>query len=86
MIKNFFTGKDGKYVVFQWPNPPLYLWLVSALIASFSQGNIQAGFSSIAAASIFAWAYLEITDGESPFRRLLGIIVMAVSIYGFFAV
>jgi len=86
MIKQFFTNKDGQYKIIIWPNPPLYLWLVSALIASFSQGNIQAGFSSIAAASIFAWAYLEITDGESPFRRFLGIVVMAVSIYGFFAI
>lgn len=85
MIKKFFTNKQGKYAVVQWPNPPLYLWLISTAIAHFSEGKLHDGFSSLATAAIFTWAYLEITAGESQFRKVLGIIVLASATYGFFA-
>ena len=85
MIKKFLANKQGNYKVVQWPNPPLYLWLICTVIARFSEGDIKTGFSALATAAIFTWAYLEIIQGESYFRKALGFVVVFAVIYGFFS-
>ena len=85
MIKKFFQDKDGKIVLGQSPNLPIIGWFVS-LVLSFAlhSGSISNGFKSLSSAFLLLWAYLEITDGVSYFRRFLGVIVAVVVLTGYF--
>jgi hypothetical protein len=85
MFQKFIRDKNGNVVIWQAPNIPLIGWLVFKLLSIvLSQGHLKDGFGLISSAFIFTWTYLEITDGASYFRRLLGLIVMAVLVVGFF--
>jgi hypothetical protein len=46
-------------------------------------GVMKAGFASLSAAFLFTWAYLEITEGASYFRRALGAVVLASVLMSF---
>jgi hypothetical protein len=47
-------------------------------------GVINAGFANLSTAFLFTWAYLEITQGASYFRRVLGAVVLAGVLMSFF--
>ena len=79
---NFFKDKNGKVVVWQDPNLPLYTWFFSSSLARIVRhGDLHVFFDIIAFGSIFTWAYLEIRFGASYFRRLLGLAVLCLSVY-----
>ncbi len=74
---HFWKDKKGNLAIWQTPNIPLILWFVSMVLAQLLQnGHVKSGILFISGAALFTWAYLEITDGESYFRRLLGILVL----------
>ena len=76
----FFKDKNGHVVLWQWPNVPLYGWIIFKLVGLVtSKGHFKDGCEQLAMAFLFAWALLEITQGVNYFRRFLGLIV-AVSI------
>lgn len=76
--KRFFQDENGRYVVMQWPNGPAYLSMASAVLARISRGTgSHQLFEYTTFGAMFLWSYLEITQGESPFRRVLGAGVMA---------
>lgn len=77
-VKRFFQDDNGRYVVAQWPNGPAYLAFASALQTRMTVGsNAHRLFQYTTFGAIFLWSYLEITRGESPFRRSVGASVMA---------
>ena len=76
----FFTDRTtGRVVVAQWPNAPLWLWIV-ATIAWRLTG--LAWLTWPARAGLLVWALLELTRGNSPFRRVLGAVVTAGLVLG----
>jgi len=80
--ERFFQDKDGKTVIMQAPNLPIIVWLVTTIAAKLlARGTSHAFFDIVAFGAIFTWAWLEIFKGESPFRRVLGAVVMAASLY-----
>jgi hypothetical protein len=84
-FNSIFRDKDGKIVIWQSPNLPLWGWIVSSLLGKvFTHGAVHAGFQHLAAASLFVWAYLEIRTGGSIFRRILGGIIMLGMVHRFF--
>lgn len=82
-MKNFFKNKDDQTVITQKPNAPIVAWFIFLLIGLLPLSQELSdlvdflGFSAI-----FIWASLEILDGNSPFRKLLGVVVMVFIIYG----
>jgi hypothetical protein len=84
--ERFYKDKAGNIVLWQVPNAAVWGWMgclvVSALLAP---GQLRAGFGLLGSALLFTWAYLEVTSGATYFRRLLGAVVMAVIVHGFFA-
>jgi hypothetical protein len=79
--KSFFKDKSGKIVVWQNLNLPIILWAGATLMSKLIKtGSLHSLFSIIAFGWVFTWAWLEITQGASPFRRMLGAIVMILSI------
>jgi hypothetical protein len=73
-LGRFFRNPEtGRVVVVQAPNLPLYLFLGASAVASF--GDV--GPARIVAALALAWwSIAEILDGDSPFRRVLGGMVL----------
>ncbi len=72
-----WKDKDGKLVLYQKPNTPIIVWAVSWLLTKvlpYGQWNFAAEL--IAYGAIFTWAWLELFQGTTYFRRLLGLVVL----------
>jgi hypothetical protein len=70
-------------VIFQKPNKPLIVALSAVLLTHLLHGNdwLHATLHAISTVAFVYWAYLEITFGVSLFRRLLGWLVMLLTIH-----
>ena len=66
------------------PNLPLAIFLVVTVARMVFQpaGTVGTAVSVIAGVSIVWWAVEEIVRGESPFRRVLGGVVLGGSVLG----
>lgn len=78
-------GKDGRVYVFQFPNFPLAGWLVCAVASHVATDSAGAGFSSLSTAFLAIWCYLEVTQGSSRLRRILGAMVAVAIVRSFFS-
>lgn len=77
------TSATGRLVFGQWPNPPLWAFIVGAIGRRvFSSGTPHAVFAVVATVALAVWALLEVATGVNPFRRALGAVVLAVVIAG----
>ncbi len=86
-IKDFCSNSDGNIVIAQAPNLPIIGWISSKLMSMLPINNtLQHGFGVLSMAFLFTWAYLEITNGDSSFRKLLGGLVMTFTIIIMFKV
>lgn len=76
--------QTGKVVIAQWPNVPLWIYVAATgtRIAAQPQGTAGTVLEVVAGAAILVWSSLEIVDGESPFRRMLGGVVLAATVVG----
>lgn len=73
-LSRFFRDKDGQVVVAQRPNLPLLVWLVATVLGRL----LDAGWlKAVAVVALAVWALLEVASGASPFRRVLGGVVLA---------
>ena len=79
-VERFFKDKDGHWAIMQFPNVPLAVWLalvvVNLFLHSQQVGHLQSGV-------LLVWAYLEITEGTSRFRKALGVVAAALSVASF---
>lgn len=60
------------FVVAQFPNLPLGVWIAATVIAKITSGTVESVSLAIAAVALSVWAYFELSDGVNWFRRLLG--------------
>lgn len=83
LFNRTFRDGEGKIVIAQMPNPPLWVWLSATLFKLFpftTSGNIHSGLDAIAFGALFTWAWQELFQGVNYFRRSLGLIVLLVAI------
>jgi hypothetical protein len=81
LIQKFFTGKNGKVVIWQTPNILLLGWLVFMILAKMlSQGDLKTGAQYLSFGLILIWAFMEILRGDSYFRRGLGLVVLILTV------
>jgi hypothetical protein len=83
----FRDRSTGKVVIAQWPNLPLIVFLVAAAIRRFAspEGTVGPVVSVVATAAILWWSVDEVARGVNPFRRILGGIVLVVTLVGLVA-
>lgn len=74
--------KNGNIVLFQKPNVPIILWAFFTIITLFISGTSKNISAYLAFGFLFTWSWLEITQGDTYFRRLLGVIVITYSLVG----
>jgi hypothetical protein len=66
-----------RFPIVQFPNAPLWLALAGALVARLVNGDVHAYARGVFYVGLSAWAWLELTDGDNWFRRLLGLVGLA---------
>jgi hypothetical protein len=73
----WFRSKDGKLAVGQPPNPALLVFIAAALIGLLDLSDRHATIvQGIADGALLVWALDELVRGASPFRRVLGAVVL----------
>ncbi len=77
-LRWLFLTKDGEIVVAQAPNLPLILAFVADVVSYLAKGQVQSVSDWIAKGLFGLWAVMEIGWGVNPFRRLLGVGVLAL--------
>ncbi|MGV9001819.1 MAG: hypothetical protein ACOH18_02595 [Candidatus Saccharimonadaceae bacterium] len=80
-LDKFFKDKRGKWTLFQFPNRLLLVWIVLVTINLFLRSQAVGLVSS---AVLFAWAYSELTEGSSSFRKAMGGFFIIVVVVGYF--
>lgn len=84
-LRWFFTDAEtGRLAIAQWPNLPLAAYLAGTGTRALThpQGTAGTVLDVVAGAAILAWSSLEIIDGDSPFRRVLGGVVLSATVAG----
>jgi hypothetical protein len=79
LVGRFFRNPEtGQLVIMQLPNLPLAIFLLATVARLVFRPDGAAGIavSVIAGVSLVWWSLDEIVRGESPFRRVLGAIVL----------
>lgn len=74
-VAKFFKDADGRVVIAQWPNVPLWI-----AIGSWVAARVVFGWDWVLVllhvGSLLLWAWLEIRAGACGFRKTLGWIVI----------
>jgi hypothetical protein len=77
LLDRVFRNSEGKIIIIQQPNTPIFIWTLASLLKLFfTTGIINLGLEMIAFASLFSWAWGELLAGVNYFRRGLGLLVI----------
>ena len=60
----------------QFPNKPLVIALLGAVLGMISHGQVHSFASAVFYMALTVWAYEELVRGVNWFRRLLGLVVL----------
>jgi hypothetical protein len=85
LINKCIRDKNNKIVLWQRPNLLIIGWFICVVVTHLCHAkHLHTGFASLGTGLLLVWAYLEITQGASYFRRLLGLIVAATIVVHYF--
>jgi hypothetical protein len=74
--------RTGRITFVQWPNPPLWVWVATTVVAGLGLYPSRAEeIHWIGAGALIAWGADEILRGVNPARRLLGAVVLGWQVY-----
>lgn len=73
---NFFKDKDGNWAIIQKPNILISAWVLLTVINLLFFDFEHLGFNVFSSMVLFTWAYLELAQGISGFRKALGSVVL----------
>jgi hypothetical protein len=74
---------SGRLTIAQWPNISLWVFIILTIGLHILHPKGGAGkvIGVLADAALLVWAADELIRGVNPFRRILGSLVIAVTIY-----
>ena len=79
-VGRFFRNPEtGEVVLAQRPNLPLAIFLgaTAVRLVADPDGDVRTAVDAVATVALAWWAVDEIVRGDSPFRRVLGAVVLA---------
>ena len=77
----WFRDSDGRLTLWQLPNPALCVWLVAVVLGRFDLSATHAtAVDGVRHGALLVWALDEVVRGASPFRRLLGAVVLVAQL------
>jgi hypothetical protein len=71
-LRRFVSDSRGRMVIAQRPNAPIIGWAVLLGASALVDEPMKPALRFVSHAFLFTWGYLELTQGDSPFRRTLG--------------
>jgi hypothetical protein len=78
--------RRGRLAVAQWPNAALGLWLTARVLERAELTSLDAStLRGIGTGALLVWALDELLRGASPFRRVLGAVVLAGQLWAMLA-
>jgi len=81
----WFRGSDGRLTLWQWPNPALCVWLVAVILGWLNLSDDHAAtVNGVRHGALLVWSLDELVRGASPFRRVLGAVILVVQLAGLF--
>ncbi|HEY2215360.1 MAG TPA: hypothetical protein VGH31_09910 [Acidimicrobiales bacterium] len=82
----FVNRRTGGITVAQWPNIPLGTYIVASVLPRVVHlhGNVQSAVRTISVVALIAWGLDEALRGVNPFRRLLGGVVLLLTVVHLF--
>jgi hypothetical protein len=77
----WFRSSGGRLTLWQLPNPALCVWLVTLVLGRFDLSAAHTtAVEGVRHGALLVWALDEVVRGASPFRRLLGAVVLAAQL------
>src|SRR5689334_9379893 len=77
----WFRSPDGRLVVWQFPNPALWVWGAAVVLGFFDLSRAHTtAVDGVRHGALLAWALDELVRGASPFRRVLGAVVLVAQV------
>lgn len=70
--------------IFQIPNPPLIVAGIGFVIEKFTEGNVQKAGKTLFISTLIIWSYQELTTGVNIFRKILGGMVLTMTLINLF--
>jgi hypothetical protein len=80
----FRDRKTGRLVVFELPNPALWVFIAATLLRWSSYDSHDFELRWIGSGALIVWGLDELVRGHAPWRRLLGVIVLGWELWGLF--
>jgi len=82
LLEKCYKDSNGKVILGQFPNPPLVTWVAATVVAKIiTDSDLVSLLEVVAFGAIFTWAWLELFQGVTYFRRCLGLLVLLFSVY-----
>lgn len=77
--RRFWYDANGRLSIFEAPNPPLIVWIACLMLGWFLQaGDVADIVSFIGRVALITWALMELFWGHAYFRRLFGLVILAL--------
>ncbi|MET1058226.1 MAG: hypothetical protein ABWX84_01425 [Nocardioides sp.] len=77
----WFRSPDGRLTLWQLPNPALCVWLVTLVLGRVDLSAAHAtAVDGVRHGALLVWALDEVVRGSSPFRRVLGAVVLVTQV------
>ena len=77
----WFRDSDGNLTLWQFPNPAIWVWIVAVVLGWFDLSASHASaVDGVRHGALLVWALDEVVRGESPFRRVLGAVVLVAQL------
>ena len=78
--------RRGRLAVAQWPNAALGVWLAARVLGWADLTSLdEQTLRGIGTGALLVWALDELLRGASPFRRVLGAVVLGAQLWALFA-
>jgi hypothetical protein len=83
---SWVRDRHGRLAVAQWPNAALWVWLAARVLdwADLTSLDEQT-LRGIGTGALLVWALDEVLRGASPFRRVLGVVVLGGQLWALLA-
>ena len=77
----WFRSEDGRLTLWQFPNPALWVWLAALVLGRFDLSAAhERAVDGVRHGALLVWALDELVRGASPFRRVLGAVVLVAQV------
>lgn len=77
IVDRWVRDRDtGRLVVFQAPNPALWVFLAAYVLRRFTDGALEDKVSYVGMGALIVWGLDELVRGAAPIRRLFGAVVL----------